>query len=176
MINKALYLELKIQTLEGALEVKPGYWICRGIEQELWTQSEADLLKKYHPTNTFDGTFRCKAFNESPTNFRCRICMLLFSFAAYIATQKCLFLGWCRKVAQIRTETRHSRFVLWLCVHHTLHDWLIQFSLHRSWSCQNHTSILCEDPIWYIERKSRRLSSQDLGSEWSNFLKLTFSF
>jgi hypothetical protein len=62
--NKELHLEKEIQTLEGTLKVKPGYWICRGIEQELWTQSDADLLKKYHPTNTFDGTSWSQAFKK----------------------------------------------------------------------------------------------------------------
>lgn len=48
----------EIHSLEGPLEVKSGQWICRGIERELWVQSEADLLKKYYPTNVYDGKWR----------------------------------------------------------------------------------------------------------------------
>jgi hypothetical protein len=41
--------------LEGPLKVNPGNWICKGIENEVWVQSEADLLKKYQKTNIMNG-------------------------------------------------------------------------------------------------------------------------
>jgi len=39
--------EQNIQTLEGAISIKPGEMICRGVEGELWAQNKEGFFAKY---------------------------------------------------------------------------------------------------------------------------------
>lgn len=51
---KRLDDDTTVETKEGPLEAKAGDYLCRGVEGELWPQSEASLEKKYTATDRVD--------------------------------------------------------------------------------------------------------------------------
>eukprot|EP01089_Gocevia_fonbrunei_P001759 TRINITY_DN1165_c0_g1_i1.p1 TRINITY_DN1165_c0_g1~~TRINITY_DN1165_c0_g1_i1.p1 ORF type:complete len:169 (+),score=36.93 TRINITY_DN1165_c0_g1_i1:83-589(+) len=55
MWAKKLDKDQEIKTLEGVERAKKGQILCRGIAGELWPQEEAQVLRKYKPSNIKDG-------------------------------------------------------------------------------------------------------------------------
>lgn len=43
-----------VETLEGKLETRAGNYLCRGINDEVWPQTEKKLLEKYEASDVFD--------------------------------------------------------------------------------------------------------------------------
>ena len=64
---KRLEADTEVQSKEGPLEAKAGDYLCRGVEGELWPQSEASLGSKYVSTERVDAEgFRYFDVKDTP--------------------------------------------------------------------------------------------------------------